>query len=140
MLRPNGSGHVINYIYDQNKFYLIDMLPNSNEYASDTPKENGQMSSYLKAKFVSGVCYECVSLMDYINYHRRIQLTRGYEFTYSEMPKYHAIPPCSYEFIDGKLFFHYMGSMKTLLGNQICIQHDWKEFASCPIKYTDQYI
>ena len=96
-LRPDGSGHVLNYILLNGKYYIIDMTALTKENAKFAPVETGLKKDYVSSKFYTGICAQANNLMDYVNFHRRFQMTKGYEFSYlSKSPVSALSPNCSY--------------------------------------------
>lgn len=83
--RPNGSGHVMNYIYHNNWYYLIDLLPMVEQYVDTICSETGRRIDFMKSKYITGILAKSKSLESYVNFYRRIQLRGGFEhlFFYS---------------------------------------------------------
>lgn len=80
-VRPNGSGHVFNYIQYRGWYYLIDLTP----YAlggQGRVVENGSKLDYIRAKNITGLLLKCSDLSIYAKYYNRIQNYAGYNFLY----------------------------------------------------------
>ena len=81
-LRPDNTGHVINYILYNGIYYIIDMSSMAIPNVSRLCPETGVLNDYLAAKVVTGVCFETNDLNNFVKFHSKIQKYRGYLFHY----------------------------------------------------------
>lgn len=89
--RPNGSGHILNYIFHEGWYYLYDLCTLSDRYVATALNETGDLKDYLKTRFITCALLKCKTLEDYARYFRRLQLRGGFDhlfFSYetSEVP------------------------------------------------------
>ncbi|MBC8559266.1 hypothetical protein [Fumia xinanensis] len=91
-IRPDLSGHVMNYIYHNSHYYIIDPTTQVATNAVEVPVESGTFDIYRKAKLSTGVCYLAESLLDYANYHLRLQKIKSFTFSYYCLPGFECIP------------------------------------------------
>ncbi|MCI8692764.1 MAG: hypothetical protein HFH91_08525 [Lachnospiraceae bacterium] len=140
-LRPDGSGHVLNYILLNGKYYIIDMTALTKENAKFAPVETGLKKDYVSSKFYTGICAQANNLMDYVNFHRRFQMTKGYEFSYlSKSPVSALSPNCSYV-ENGILYFLEFGKSFLLqMRNLHYESRQVPEDLKFPIEYTNDYV
>lgn len=102
-------------------------------------KETGLLNDYLNAKYHTGICFCTDSLMKFIYYHSRIQMVKGYKFSYLLLEPYKAVPPCYVEFKEGNLVLHYVGDTNILFGDITIVKHEKFMLSGEYIKYTDEY-
>jgi hypothetical protein len=93
--RPDVSGHVINYIYKNNWYYIIDISAMENNFIMDCCKETGNRLDLLKAKYITGCCYKTTDVSYFVKFHSRIQKYHNFEFLYYKVPSVPYLPPCS---------------------------------------------
>ena len=105
-MRPDGSGHLLNYIYYDGLYFIVDMMTQTYENSKYIAKETGLLNDYLNAKYHTGICFCTDSLMKFIYYHSRIQMVKGYKFSYLLLEPYKAVPPCYVEFKEGNLVLY----------------------------------
>ncbi len=113
-MRPDGSGHLLNYIYYDGLYFIVDMMTQTYENSKYIAKETGLLNDYLNAKYHTGICFCTDSLMKFIYYHSRIQMVKGYKFSYLLLEPYKAVPPCYVEFKEGNLVLYYFGDTNIL--------------------------
>lgn len=94
--RPNGSGHIMNYIFQDDWYYLIDMTPYVIDEEQKEFYETGKKVDYIKSKNVTGILTKCKSLKEYAMFYDSIQMTKGYNFIYFKH-KGTTVPPISVE-------------------------------------------
>lgn len=82
----NGSCHVLNYIEDNKKKYIVDAYAMTNEYKKYIPVESGKLSDYLQSKILTGVLLEVDSLEDFFEFYRRYSIKKDncYDFFFVE--------------------------------------------------------
>jgi hypothetical protein len=81
-IRPNGSGHVMNYIKTNGWYYVIDLTPYVIDEKYKLIYESGNKVDYVKSKNVTGVLMKCKDLVSYALYYERIQAVGGFHFIY----------------------------------------------------------
>lgn len=77
--RPNGSGHVFNYILSDGWYYLYDLCPLTEKYIKNVLVESGKMADFLKAKYVTGALLQCRQLESFALFFKRLQLRGGFD-------------------------------------------------------------
>ena len=77
--RPNGSGHVFNYILTEGWYYLYDLCPLTDRYINNVLIESGKMADFLKAKYVTGALLKCRQLESFALFYKRLQLRGGFD-------------------------------------------------------------
>ena len=77
--RPNGSGHVFNYILSDGWYYLYDLCPLTEKYIKNVLVESGKMADFLKAKYVTGALLQCRQLESFALFFTRLQLRGGFD-------------------------------------------------------------
>lgn len=102
ILRPNGSGHYMNYIYSDG-FYFFDMTAQIKKYAFFAPRETGLLKDYWAAKYPFGVCLFSPTIEDFVQYHNRLHIFRGHNLTYSNIGGNEYIPPVSIVYAKDKV-------------------------------------
>ena len=80
-IRPNGSGHIMNYFYHSGFYYLLDLTPYAMKLYPNF-KENGNKVEWIKSHNITGILCKCESLIDYAKFYDRIQNYGGVSFMY----------------------------------------------------------
>lgn len=119
IIRPDGSGHIINYIKYNEYYYIIDMTTQIYSNAIYTPIETGRIEDYRLSKFYTGVCYKTSDIIHYVNYHSRIQKIYGYNFSYFLLSSYDAIPPTYSIVKNNTCYFYTMNEYIPLKFNNV---------------------
>lgn len=132
-IRPDGSGHVANYLNVENYYYIVDMTTQTSNNVDGSPKETGVIRDYLASEYNTGICFRANSLLDFARYHARIQKTKGFHFSYFEIPPDLALPPCYIEYIDDILYIHQMTKANKIYGDATAVQHGHRDLGE---KYT----
>ena len=139
-IRPDGSGHVINYFYVNDQYYLVDMSALTEKNAKYSPIETGKKADYVNSKFSSGACIQVKELEDFINYHRKIFLWKGYEFNYLKKKNMNTIPPCYSYHEKNLLIYLELGNSQDLTMKDFSYEsRKYKKQMRIPIEYTDEY-
>ncbi|MGM0125498.1 hypothetical protein IGI37_002897 [Enterococcus sp. AZ194] len=94
LFRPNGTGHVFNYIYHKKKYYVFDFLPFTKNYGAKLI-ETGEKRSFIKNKYLTSICYETIDLNYFSRFFGRIQASKGFDHLFFQIKSYSS-PPCSY--------------------------------------------
>lgn len=81
-VRPNGTGHVMNYIRNNGWYYVIDLTPYVQNEKCSSFYESGHKLDYLKSRNVTGILMKCKELKSYALYYDRLQAVGGYHFIY----------------------------------------------------------
>ena len=63
----DGSGHVLNYIKQEGKYYIFDLTHYRNDFRY-TAVESGKLNDYYASDFIAGNVHEANSLEDYAAY------------------------------------------------------------------------
>lgn len=92
--RPDGSGHVFNYIKQHTWYYIIDLMPFTHQYISHNCAETGLKSDFVKSKYVTSICVKTKNLHDYAIYFNRIVKCGGFEFVFYKQEAKCAAPVC----------------------------------------------
>ncbi|MBD5547368.1 MAG: hypothetical protein HDQ97_08215 [Lachnospiraceae bacterium] len=72
----NGSCHVLNYIENNGKKYVVDAYAMTNEYKKFVPVETGEFKDFVSAKLHIGVLLKIDSLQDFFEFYRRYFIRR----------------------------------------------------------------
>ncbi|MDE6947170.1 MAG: hypothetical protein K2P14_08315 [Anaeroplasmataceae bacterium] len=72
----NGSCHVLNYIENCGKKYIVDAYAMTNEYKKYVPLETGELKDFVSAKLHTGVLLEIDSLQSFFDFYRRYFIKR----------------------------------------------------------------
>lgn len=104
--RPDGSGHIINYIYLDKYFYIFDGSTMTLERAGDVACETGSKVDYIKSKYATGIFMKTDDLGNFVKYHSRIQMTRGFEHLYLKLEDMEFIPPVKSSATEEKTVFY----------------------------------
>lgn len=77
-----GSCHVLNYIENNGKKYVIDAYAMTNKYKQYIPKETGRFCDYVSSKLHTGVLLEIDDLQNFFDFYRRYFIKRNdcYDF------------------------------------------------------------
>lgn len=70
LIRPSG-GHVINFFYHDNWFYLLDLQPFTRSWRESICPQTGKRIDFMKSRFITGIMVKAKTLQDYINFHSR---------------------------------------------------------------------
>ncbi|GHU76490.1 hypothetical protein FACS189461_4100 [Spirochaetia bacterium] len=100
--RPDGSGHVMNYVFFDNAYYILDLTAMTYEKAGDCCRETGIKKDYIRSKYATGCCFKTSSISSFVKFHSRIQLFHGFEFLYSKIPSCSYLPPLSVNVLPDK--------------------------------------
>jgi hypothetical protein len=93
-IRPNGTGHTLNYILHNEYYYIVDLLPYTNNYPK-VIKESGIKSDFLQTNYVTGCCLKTSNLDSFAFFYGRIQATKGFDHLFFQIEE-RAVPPCSF--------------------------------------------
>jgi hypothetical protein len=93
--RPDGCGHVFNYIYYHNFYYIIDLTAMIYNKATFCSRETGSKPDLIKSKLITGHCYKTNNLENFVKYHSRIQKFHNFEFLYYKTISMPYLPPIS---------------------------------------------
>lgn len=96
-IRPDGTGHVMNYIVYNNSYYIIDLTPMTFDKAVTCCKETGAKKDFISSKYITGHCFKTIDLSQFVIYHSRIQKFHNFEFLYYKMPDLPYLPPITIE-------------------------------------------
>lgn len=69
-IRPNGSGHVINYFFRNETYYIIDLMTYEKGYPSNF-KEDGNIVTFNRRRYFTAGIIKCRNLSDYIRMFQR---------------------------------------------------------------------
>jgi hypothetical protein len=95
--RPDGTGHVMNYIVYNNLYYIIDLTAMTFDVSQNCGKETGIKKDFISSKYITGHCYRTHDLLRFVRFHSRIQKFHGFEFLYYKVPALPCLPPISIE-------------------------------------------
>lgn len=123
--RPDGTGHILNYIYIGKKYYIFDFSSHTYERKDRSVKETGERIDYISANQATAICFCTENLCEFVKFHNRIQRFGGYEFFYYVMPSTDEVPAVSIERIKNVVNMYYCGEIRVLYK---------------PEKYNIQYI
>lgn len=132
-IRPDLTGHIINYIYHDSHYYILDPTTQTATNAVDVPVETGSFDTYRKAELSTGVCYLAESLFDYANYHSRLQKVKGFLFSYYWLSDYECIPPNFVTHDNTYIHLYSTKPHKVILNTQI--QFHYTPQVVLPLKY-----
>ena len=104
-VRPNMSGHVYNYIYENGWYYLYDLNPLTDKWIEFALPETGNRLDYFKAKYISGALIKCKSLEDYAHYFKRIQLRAGFDHLFFRYDT-DEVPPIAHKKFETHLTYY----------------------------------
>ena len=104
--RPNGTGHVFNYIKYRDWYYLYDLCPLTDKNIDIALPETGNRSDFLKTKYITGALLKCKSLESFANFFRRLQLRGGYDHLFFKHDSLEMVPIAS-EINDSYITFFY---------------------------------
>lgn len=121
-IRPDGSGHTMNYIYTNQHYYIIDLTTQIHTNAPYVPIENGDIKEYCSAQLYTGICFMTKMLLNFARYHCRIQQTAGLKFSYFSMEPYEALPPVCTAFQGDILHIYTLGCCNSILLNNMELQ------------------
>lgn len=96
--RPNGSGHVFNYIFHKGNYYIIDLMPYTKKYKEFCCIETGKKSDFVKAKYITAACIRTNSLYDYASFYNRMLKYGGVSFVFYKQSTDYALPMYVQEF------------------------------------------
>ncbi len=94
LFRPNGTGHVFNYIHHKKSFYIFDFLPFTKNYSSRFI-ETGEKKDFIKNQYLTSICYQTADLNYFSRFFGRIQASKGFDHLFFQIKSY-SCPPCSY--------------------------------------------
>ena len=96
IFRENQTGHVINVIKYEKKFYFVDMYMHMLDNQQYLCPETGLLSDFVKQKFLTGVIYESDSLISFTSFYSRFMRNKIKEqvFVLLEMD---CVPPLASE-------------------------------------------
>lgn len=139
-VRPDASGHIMNYIYMDHHYYIIDMTTQIHTNAHLVPVENGDIQCYCASTLYTGICYEAESLLDFARYHCKIQQTAGFKFSYFSMEPYDATPPTCTTIRNQTVYISTTGYYKSILLNNVGVTNE-DDFELPPylITYSNHY-
>lgn len=116
--RPDGSAHLLNFIYNDGFYYIYDPSTMVMERAINVACESGSKPDYIGSKFATGIFMKTESLDNFVKYHSRIQLTRGFEHLYLILEDMDYIPPLHIVTLDGKASFYFPANTKIIQLNE----------------------
>ncbi|MHC1748509.1 MAG: hypothetical protein AB9856_09025 [Cellulosilyticaceae bacterium] len=90
--RPNGTGHVMNCIYHDKWYYIIDLLPHQKKYQQYFCKESGIKRDFFMSKYFTGNLMRCRNLQSYVRFFQRIQMYNGFEHLFFYQKSLNAHP------------------------------------------------
>lgn len=67
----NRSWHVINYVYIDGLYYIIDPNVYIKKYSKVVPVENGEFCTYAKSKLITGGILQTSNLDSFVNYYQK---------------------------------------------------------------------
>lgn len=112
--RPDGTGHVLNYIYIEKRYYVFDFSAHVYERKEKSVKETGKRIDYIRANQATAVCFCMQDLSDFIKFHNRLQRFGGYDFFYYVMPPTDEVPAVSIEKVEDVVNMYYSGEIHVL--------------------------
>lgn len=77
LYRNTGTGHVFNYILNDNKIYIIDFLPLLKKYANLLCIQTGEIKDFVKVKLFTGLLYEVDSFDSFALFFSRMTKLSG---------------------------------------------------------------
>jgi hypothetical protein len=93
--RPDGTGHVLNFIFYHGFYYIVDLTAMLDDRAALCCKETGNKADFVKSKYVTGCCYKTGNLSNFVKFHSRIQKYHNFEFLYYRTAAMPYITPVS---------------------------------------------
>lgn len=91
-VRPNGTGHVMNYIRHNGWYYVIDLTPYVLSEKYKMFYESGNKIDYLRSNNVTGILTKCKELKSYALYYDRLQSVGGFNFIYFISKEKNVVP------------------------------------------------
>lgn len=91
--RPDGSGHVMNYFYINNRYYIVDLSTMTAENSRRICIESGKKADYIYSSYATSILFETIDPCCFSKYHNRLQKTRGFDFLYYIIEDCEYIPP-----------------------------------------------
>lgn len=91
-IRPNGTGHVFNYIKKEGWYYLIDLTPYVIDKKQDDYFESGMRIDFIKSGNVTGCLMKCKRLESYASFYNKLQNVGGYNFIYIKIKNKNIVP------------------------------------------------
>jgi hypothetical protein len=98
--RPDASGHIFNYFFHNDFYYLVDANAMLYNYAPKCCKETGIKKDFLNASYITGCCYKTNDLYSFVKYYSRILKFKGFDFLYYTLPPDEYVPPSSSKILD----------------------------------------
>ena len=98
-----GNGHVLNYIKQDNKFYIVDPYAMVNAHASYVVSETGLKSDFVRSKIMTCGLFEVENLSDFANLYARRHYFTSPEFLFFKH-KNKTCPPIYQVLIDKVLY------------------------------------
>lgn len=80
--RPDGSGHVMNYIKQGQWFYTIDLTPYAMKNGIDVFEESGKRKDLIKNYNITGILLRCQDLTSFCKFYDKVQNYGGHKFLY----------------------------------------------------------
>ena len=133
-IRPNKSGHCINYIYHQGWYYFIDMSLQIDKYRSLIAKETGKIIDYLNSKPFANIFLKTRNMEAYVDYISKYQRIQNRTFLFSACECSFA-PPISLSMEDDRLHVLYPATYNIQILNDVQGKGYTYEFVSPPKKY-----
>lgn len=78
----DGTGHVINYIKDKNKYYFIDLYAMTKRFSKFVPHESGNKLDLRKNKLVTGIFIETDTVENFIRYFLTFSRMKKKEYVF----------------------------------------------------------
>jgi hypothetical protein len=91
--RPDGLGHIFNYFFVNNYYYIIDISAMVYNRAYNCCRETGDKEDFLKTGHFNGCCLRANNISDFINFYLRMLKYKNVEFLFYKLPPLECIPP-----------------------------------------------
>ncbi|MCL1882494.1 MAG: hypothetical protein FWF81_01900 [Defluviitaleaceae bacterium] len=87
-----GNGHVINYIEDKGKLFVVDAYSMCNMFVNDICIETGLISDFRKTKMPTSVLAQVDSLASFADFFARYMHLRSAEYLFFHHKKKYCVP------------------------------------------------
>mgnify|MGYP007056940765 CR=1 FL=1 len=102
----NKSWHVINYVYINGLYYIIDPSIYIKKYSEIIPVEDGMFKTYAKSKLITGGILQTSDLNNFVLYYQKYISLANSSYLFLELSSY-KLPPFAIEGIDNEYTIYY---------------------------------
>lgn len=102
----NKSWHVINYIYIDSMYYIIDPSVYIKKYAQFIPIEDGNIRTYTSGKLITGGIFQMSKLENFVSYYQKYITLNNSSYLFLKLSSYE-LPPFSISGIDNDYTVYY---------------------------------